>query len=563
VKLSSRDQRCRYLHAPGTQIDRSAFAALLKDCGLDLPHSPTLERIVALGWVTPVLRVRLPESAFMSWRDYPQLSMSGVDTCPEDDRWALSLYAEAMASLPPQDRSNWWVYFLDDPDDPLAQTSRANALDPGKPAVLPPPVRHPRHNQEIRLWMDYFAYWQVFELADYLFSMTSAITITEDLAEVVARSRDTWLRFADARAKALNHKWQARYSAFEWLSRMRTVLGSVTRDHTWQDIDTALRAVAHSLGLTHDQMRSDIRDTLLVMWRDWTGRFSPLTRHHGPLLELLRQEIEYSVLYLERITGQPTDFLDEFWYDGRQAHEWACLIDALPREEELARRDFPRTALMYLQRFQNTIPEIGALDNEGLRRLVLDNWQRSRPLRRFVLACHRLHRELRGRDLMESEAVIRQAERIEQFNLTMMHAERVLSHEYRERRQSAKYPEIRNLAKDTLNHLLCRWSLTGAVSRIAQERTRDLLKQHAMLHDLDPAQGLPLVSPSEVASGSDTADHTAATLVNFVIARNYAAHHDAIDAELVYPSDEDPLKHPGGVAIACAIGAVVAALLVR
>ena len=564
MKLDTHDQRCRYLHALGTQADRSAFGLLLKKCGIELPGSLTLERVVTLGWVTPVLRVKLPESAFRTWRNYPQLSMNGVEECPDDDQWALSLYARAMTSLPPRNRPNWWVYFLDDPGDTLAQAARANAVDPGKVDDLPAAFRHPRQNQEIRPWMDYFAYWQVFELADYLFSMTCTIPITNDLVGVIGKSQDAWDKYAEARTEKLRQKWQSRRSAFEWLSRMRTVLGSATHGHIWGGIDTALHAVAAGLSLTPDQMHIDIRDTLLVMWQDWTGRYSPLTRRHGPLLELLRQEIEYAVFYLERLTGQPTDFLDEFWYDAHQRHEWACLIDALPREEELARRDFPSTALMYLDIYQASIPQIGTLDEVGLRSLISANWQRSRPLRRFALAVHRLHQELRGEDLMDSESIIRSAERIEQFNLALMHAERVLSLEYRERRQESKYPEIRNLAKDTLNHLLSHWSLTtGAVFQIAQQRTRELLKQNAMLHDLDPQQGLPLVTPTDVASGSTTADTAAAMLVNFVIARNYAAHHDAVDAELVYPTEGDAEKHPGGIAIKSALGAVVAALLTR
>lgn len=561
MKLDSSDQRCRYQHAPGSQDVGSAFVARLKKCGIELPRSLPLERIITLGWVTPVLRVGLPESAFRSWQNFPELSMNGIDECPDEDQWALSLYARAILSPPSRDRPNWWVYFLDDPDDPLAQAARANTLDPSEPGELPPAFRHSHQNQEIRPWMDYFAYWQVFELADYMFSMTCTLPITEDLADVVGRSLETWLTFAEGKTQSLDRKWQGRRPAFEWLSRMRTVLGSVTHNHTWDDIDTALRAVAERLSLTPEQMQRDIRDTLLVMWQDWTGRFSPLTRQHATLLELLRQEIEYAVFYLERLTGQPTDFLDEFWYDARQRHEWACLIDALPREEELARRGFPRTALMYLQRYGTAIPQIGTLNAENLRKLLSDNWQRSRPLRRFALAVHRLHKELGGEDLMDSDSVIRGAERIEQFNLILMHAERVLSLEFRERNKATKYPDIRKLAKDTLNHLLCRWSLTkGSVSRTAQQHAQDLLEQHAMLHDFDPQQGLPLVSPDDIASGSDTADHAAAMLVNFVIARNYAAHHDAVDAELVYPTEGDAEKHPGGIAITSALGAVIAAL---
>lgn len=562
MRISGNDGRCRYLHAPGTQTDRSAFAKLMRTCGIELPDSLPLERIVALGWVAPVLRVRLPETAFLSWSDYPNLSMNGFDECPEGDRWALDLYTRTMSSPPPVNRDDWWVFFLDDSSDSVAQAARDHALDPAKCDGLPLAFRHPRHNQEIRPWLDYFAYWQIFELADFLFSMTCTLPLTDDLADVIERSGGVWLELADVRVQALKRKWESRRPTFEWLSRMRTVLGSsMTPDRSQDEIDVALGAVAKGLKLTYDQMRSDIRNTLLVMWRDWTGQSSPITRRHSSLLELLRQEIQYSVFYLERLTGQPPDFFDSFWHGGRQEHEWACLIEALPREEELARRDFARTALMYLRRYKASIPQIGTLNEEGFRRLVSDNWQRSRPLRRFVLAFYRLHRELNGERLIENESVIGRAERIEQFNLTLMHAERVLSLEYRERHRLQSYPEIRKLAKDTLNHLLCRWSLSGEVSRIAQKRTQLLLQQHAMLHDLDPQQGLPLVSSSDVASGNDTADHAAAMLINFVIARNYAAHHDAVDADLVYPNGEDADKHPGEIAVTSALAAVAAALL--
>lgn len=546
----------------GTRSDvQSPFGKFLADLGVDFPRSLSLERMVQQGWIKPILRVPLPRAAFDAWTNFPVTSPMTASECPEEAKWALDVYVRAVSSGWPRSKTHWWIHDFDDASAPISETIRTHAADPG--ARISEPFRHARCNQEVRPWIDYFAYWQAFEIAEFRSQVTSEYLLTDEVPtdpESVNKRRAERVELVH---QQLQGRWVDRYRVFDWLSRMRTVLGSMQSEHSWHDVDTALRAVMDDLTLSPDQIRSDIRDVLLIMWREWTGRFSRLTCRGKQILDLLRQEIEYSVFYLERLTGQTTDFLDEFWHDAHQVHEWACLIDALPREEELARRDFPRTALMYLERYQNTIPQIGALDDDALRRLISENWQKNRPLRRFVLACHRLHRELRGQDLMESEAIIRRAERIEQFNLMIMHAERVLSYEYRERQQSSKYPEVRKLAKDTLNHLLGRWSLTGDVSRIAQQRTKELLKQHAMLHDLDPAQGLPLVSPSDVASGSDAADHSAAMLINFVIARNYAAHHDAVDANLVYPSDEDPLKHPGGIATTSAIGAVVAALLTR
>jgi hypothetical protein len=565
VRLNTSDQRCRYLPAVGSKADGSAFAGLAKECGVELLGLLPLEKLVELGWLTPTLRIGLPESALRSWRDYPQLSMSGVTECPDDAKWALLLYSRAMSTPLFNEGSKWWLYFLDDPDDQLAQIARTYALDPEKPGGLPQAFYHEFAGREVRPWIDFFGYWQVFELADYQCSMTATIVLTGDVGEVVARSQLAWRQFADSMSQNLKRKWNGRRTVFDWLSRMRTVLGfTVMPDRTPAEIDAALHAVAISLCLTPERMRTDIRDTLLVMWREWSGVTSPRARLDPRLLGLLRQDIEHAVFCLERLTGKRVDFLDRFWYDDRQANEWACLIDALPREEELARREFPHTALMYLQSYRTALAQRVAVDADGLHRLISKNWHRSYPLRRFVLAIHRLHQELRGEALIGSEPVIRRAERIEQFNLALMHAERVLSSEHRERRTETRYPDFRKLAKETLNHLLSRWSLTkGAVSRSSQERMQELLDRHAMLHDLEPQQGLPFVFPTAVASGSETADQFAAMLINVVIARNYAAHHDALDAHLVYPTADDAGTHAGSIALTSAIGAVVATLAAR
>ena len=565
MKFSSRDSRCRYVPAPGTQTKHSPFGALLKACGVTFPTGLSLERMIGLGWMVPALRVSLPRAAFEAWRDFPQLSLVGAEECPDEDRWALSLYVDAVSTAPPSDKEEWWIHYLDDPEDELNREARAHAIDPTDGSARPEIIRHPRFGQEIRPWIDYLAYWQVYEIADIALSLTASFAITPDLVECVAGAHPALSRFAESKRQSLAHTWNQRRRAFEWVSWVRTVFGaSVSRDRSWREIDDALHRVAEAHGLSPEEIRYDIRDTLLVMWQQWTRKSSPLARQHASLLELLRQDIEFAITSVECLTEEPTDFLASDWYYARQPHEWARLIDALPREEELARKDFPDTAMMYLPRYLKDVPPLAAIDVPGLHRLVADNWVHSRPLRRLVLALHRLHEELGGEALMESERRIRKAERIEQFNLTMLHAERVLSFEYRKRCQTTKYPEIRSLAKDTINHLIGKWGFAnkGAVSRDAQSAVKRLLQERAMLHELDSDQGLQLVQSEEINSGSEAVDAICAAFINLVIARNYAAHHDAIDDELVYPPGRETEQHPGGIALSSALAAVVMALSV-
>lgn len=43
------------------------------------------------GWIEPVLRIHLPESFYLSWENFPSLSMRG--TIAEGDFWASHLWA--------------------------------------------------------------------------------------------------------------------------------------------------------------------------------------------------------------------------------------------------------------------------------------------------------------------------------------------------------------------------------------------------------------------------------------------------------------------------------------
>ncbi len=557
--------KCRYLAAPGTRTRQSSpFGDWLRNMGVELPPAMSLAHVVSRGWVEPVLRVPLPQAAFDAWKNFPVISPIQVEGCPSDCEWAISLYITAMSGAWPGNGSVWWLADLDDLGRELTQAARAHAVSADDAAALPPAFRHARCNQEIHPWIDYFAYWQAFQVTDYVRHMSKTYCLTDPVDDDVAGERAGRATRTENTHEYLRRKWKPRQRTFEWLSRMRTVLGcSVSPFRRAEEINDALKSVAAGLGMTVDAMKTDTRETLLRMWKDMADA---ARRHHPfpePLVRLLRQEVQYAVYFIEHVGGEAVDFLDPFWSSPVRHDGIAQLVEALPHEEELARREFPWHAELYMRQPSSAVPQLCHLDRRGLRALIETHWHRSRSLRRFALAFHRLHEELGGERLTAEEKVIRETERIEQFNLVAMHAERVLTSEYRDRQPQSQVPGVNDLVLDTLTHVLQKWQhpANGQVDPIVQ-KVSTLLKQHGKLYTLHTSPTLRMVVAADVASGCAAADVLAAAFANLIIARNYAAHHDALDFDLVYPTTIGK-DHPGALALKSAMTVVSSVLLAR
>ena len=62
--------------------------------------------------------------------------------------------------------------------------------------------------------------------------------------------------------------------------------------------ELAIQNVAMNQGITIDKMKEDVRDTLLDMWREWSGRHSLIRRTEKQLLHLLRQQVAHGAVRL-------------------------------------------------------------------------------------------------------------------------------------------------------------------------------------------------------------------------------------------------------------------------
>lgn len=557
MHISTSDCNCRYVAAPGTRADPgSAFGRLLAESGIIFPIALSLETLVAQRLITPRLRVALPQEAFHAWRNYPLHPMELDETKVRPHEWALQLYTYATCSARQRSKEKWWVHFLDDKSSDLRSSALANALDPSEDCEQTC-FTHRRHARPLKPWIDYFGYWQVYEIADLLSIMSANVAASEAGVE----SLQSWIHNTQyvtaARLQRRRVEWNTRSTTFAWLSLMRTAAGYwASGALEWSLLQHACRAICLEAAVTTEQMARDIKRTLLVMWRDMNlGR--PQQPAWTPLHSMLRQDIELAIKFLELCTGDRVDFLDPQWFDDRANNEWASLIDALPKEIELARRWFPDHASIYIHSVSSSIPPLMACSVGTLRALIDTHWAANRPLRRLALALHRLQEELRGEQVSD-RAIIRSVERIEQLNSLLLHTERVLVFQQRQRKGLTTRTDLRGVAKYTLDYLLTQWSIVPKIRVTALARMKELLNKHAFLHDLPTQQHLPLIKSADVGSGHAASDDAVAAFVNLIIARNYAAHHDVLDESLVYPSHTDP--HSGAESIRCALVSVVACL---
>jgi len=480
-----------------------------------------------------MLRVLLPRCVLEFWDNYPEFPAQGTDKCPAEESWGLDLWAKALFQAPwGSDGTGWWLNLLDDTANPLNQKARGHAIDPIDDGLLPASFSHSRGGCEIKPWIDFFAYWQAYQLAELLASATWRVYVTPGIEKRLAV--DQALDLVGARGRNIRKKWEARRPTFEWLSRFRTILGANVYRESGDFIAIA-RDNAHEQGLTPAQVTAEIRETLLVTWQEFDGIRSTLPGA-DKLRALLRQDIKYALYLLRILSGRPVDFLAPDWtYPDRFQRQWAQLIDALPIDVELSRREFSHMALAYLDGYPRMAGRQLSLDEKAIDDLLAKFWDSSRALRRFCLAFFRMHQELGGD--AAGEDVIHSNEVIEQLIITILNAEKLLVSVHRKRQpgQNRRQPGTRQVVRDQLQLLLREFKLSkDRIQDRAMEKASVLLQEKSSLYDLD-AHGLQFVVPTDIGSGSDDADYFAAAHVNFVITRNYAAHHDSLDEKFVEP----------------------------
>jgi hypothetical protein len=541
---------CLYLgHRPGS----SQFLEHAQTLGITLPDTLPLLTLAMRGWLWPRLRIALPPAAISAcWNS--RCDPTGSADYDPAHAWAHQLLAQCSTSSPPVLPTDApWKHWLESQLSEPGREVLNHAIDVD-PTSCPAPTQHPlAPDLTIVPVIDFYADWQAYHLAELLdLAEFRVFLATADASELATRYREHVQQVAQG-ADNLTAKWAELGRVFEWITRFRTIWASHAQ-LLGDDFDQAMRrdtaAWAKKVGVDAAKVRTAIKDTLLDLWADWQER-PPLDSHS--LRQSLQRDIGLATQLLRNLTGEAIDPFDEDWFwphEDRSNLASARLIDALPNEEWRAPITFAELASFRTRAF----PTPYALSKAQLWNLLRAHWTTCAPLRRFCLAWVRLMRS-RLRDAhRHPDATIEANDRIEQFNLVGLHTERVLRHVHA--RIAKPEPEIKPIVRGAVERAV---RVVAKSHQNGAGRSLSDLLEDTKLHQPRAANDLP-IDPYKVNTGSPAADAIVVAHLNALVARNYAAHHDYLDEDLVGPSHDDKKPHPGFTLLSSCLLVVVAAI---
>lgn len=515
---------------------------MLKELGSALPPDLQPADLVRYGWIEPVLRIELPKSYYLSWENFPSLSIR--DTIAEEDCWASHLWAMGArtyrGSVDPKGKE-WYRHFLDVPDHWVTRTALAHQL-PTDGSCVPQAFSHPGPPERtICPWIDFFAYWQAYHVTEILQAIfvcgRPRLPEVRQRLEALLAKADELEELAQLRLGAIRKRWERRREVFDWLSRLRTLLGIWNYEHPVQDDDEksqeCIRAAAEEIvrnaGLTVVDLMNHVRDHLLTLWREW-GDAPP--SHRSKLL--LQQDIELAHWLVGVINGKPVPYDDPFWGfpADQMSREWAPLPSVLSFEADDAKREFPSHADIALSdsAFNQVVPPEKRLDEEAIEELTAKWWLRSAPFRRFVLAFDRLYRHYVGQ-VNEGRLVgLTEETPVEFLILCALLAEKLLNEWLHPEQPKGFHALVRAAAELVAPPYGVKDQ--GAFSAEVKETISSGLLSKTALHDLSQRPRNPFVEACDFRHSEPVARFLLKSFVNFAVLRNYSAHHDCIDGQL-------------------------------
>jgi hypothetical protein len=523
--IKSHDFDCRYLRF--SPSGGGPFPEFVKQLGVELPAGVTLREAVRYGWTAPSLRIAVPREYFDDWTDYPLWSrQSSVRPEHEVFDWAVRGEFASAVMFPGKGRltGDWYLHPFDTTDrdvnellaHALALTEFPEAVEHASGAVI-----HP--------YVDFFPYWGGYRLMESSFcaNLFQPIPNTPHAAAAAAqvvREIDILLRYSDARLAAVRSSYATRANTFNWISMYRTMLAATVHARGKRpNHQHACRQLFRRMSVTIDELRDQIRDTLLEMWHDWHWMYKTALPRGAE--RYLQQDIKRATDFIATIAGTPSNYRDLRWYiSDRMPRRWAELYDALPYEHWIAQETFARRAALYLTdtkrfRFRHPVPT----SETELQKALDRRWPMSYGFRRFTLLFKRLH-DLLNRD---SESLVTFTDRnvIDYMILGCLVVERMVTEWWLAQNPSAaKLPSFDVM----LEHLAIEFARLSGCSPINR-----LLHKHrdaAKLHALKTGARLPLLA----ATSASQRQFVFTTLHNLRVMRNYSAHHDCLDYELSY-----------------------------
>ena len=493
-----------------------------------LPHGLTPYDFVKFGWIEPVLRVDIPESFYLTWKNYPELPADDSEF-PEEDKWALYCkpYSSPTLDDPPE---KWFLHVFDKPDSEAREFLRHKVQASQN---IPENKEHHRgHGKKYNTCWLYFAYWQGFHLIDLLthidiFPSVPNIPNALERLELFKKQYPKRKEITDAGIKAIKEKWAMHRKFFEPLSYYRTMLGLSVhyslRNQSSQETKELKRKgerlLAEYLELTPENLE-EITEKLLIVFQEWTWSIKKGSHIHGQAIGQIRKDIYYSIEWLCSLTGETIDTYFKKWrYPDRSQREWAELRKALPFEYNKTIEQFSDLVPLYLKEINKKLPKKERLEGAKLDGLIKKLYKNHIAFRHFCRAFRKLHDYVTN----ESEIDFRELDAfIDYFLLLAMRTETILFEFLNSPSGSGNH--------SSLKELLSQLSLKSGSVEIGVNLAKQLWKECTSLKTRPPDPFRIIENKIQVVScRNQAAKKIAEHILTAGMMRNYFAHHSYLD----------------------------------
>ena len=514
------DQHSRYLNVSlymdtpcftrsSAEVCRGRFGRHLKERLKiqRIPYDLSVADMIVERMLVPDLFVRLPSEYFTSWNNFPS---TGNCEIPE------SLIPASYHGVTVINRGDWSLESLLHPYDKKdLKEGFVDRFSEEVPQILKE-EEHP-NGTSFKPYEAYFGYWK-----SYIF--VEALDGYEDIEKFLSWEAGQSVlisRFID-----VSQKWKENYKdTFTRLSFYRTAKTTLALwenlrpTKTYKEVSEFIQKVTKC---SPELLEQDI-EKLLILFRDWMKRLKEGKRYYPQAIELLRQDIYFLLEWLCNLTGTSEEVYFEKWsyrvtWD---MQSWVQLKEVISYEEFELKRRF----IKYIPgSYAKTLEEAGYLTDIEKVYARLSGYESFWP---WIRAFSDLHDQLKHTSTTKP-IVFRQPRVLDHLLVFAIRTEILIREFFRKATHYEKndlrkvFSCFSEMLSENSEHrkILCevyrRWNKTKLI-----EKPDDIFEKINCI--------------SRPKKWSKFQHHILLSILRFVTARNYFAHHSFKDITLNSP----------------------------
>ena len=524
------------------------FVNWLKQLGVrdDFLRAYPIAKLVEWGWLRPQYRIIFSTFYFAEGGlDTEELRHESASHDP-----AISELWESQWRCEGEEEPMWFIHPFFKPQSKAGELLKQNSSQTGLPEV-PPPFKQPS-GSAVSPYADYFYSWQAYALIDvirvsdifwhHILATPDAQARAESLVNLTKTTSWNPQTILDS-----ENQWGGLAEPMTWLAHYAALRDAVEwRELRYGNSPDMLRrgaqALAAHLGADPLRLENAVKDRLLVLAQNWIWGVQQQNRWVSSAYPFLQEEVYWAVHWLCILTGNTLDYYFVLWRSTTRQHEtWADLQDVIPYEYYGIRNKFLQLAPIYLQPFNDRLPDRYRLGNERLVAVVDTLRATNGHFNSFMGAFVKLHRELTPAPHRNGGIVFRERQPLDYYLLLALRAETSFREELRRTDKLKGIATLDQGIREYLKKLGARAGLEPAELNFFKTD----VNRYVRLRD-EPTDAIQKIIRLELPAASDQLALVQA-MVCCEMGRNYFAHHDFLNDELLTNIDSQFLL--GGILV--------------